>query len=47
MEAIDINMNQQLRAGSGGEGIHTDESVSPGSAMSPEFQEMQELLFDE
>ena len=35
MEAIDINMNQHLLAGSGGDGYHSGESVTPGSAMSP------------
>ncbi len=47
MEAIDINMNQQLLAGSNGGGYHTNDPQNPGGAMSPEFQEMQDLLFGE
>ncbi len=35
MEAIDINMNQQLLAGSGGDGYHMDNPQNPGSSMAP------------
>ena len=45
MEAIEIAARQIL-CGSG-DGYHMDDPQPPGSSMSPEFQEMQELLFDE
>ncbi len=35
MEAVEIKMNQQLLAGSGGDSIHTDNPQTPGSAMAP------------
>ena len=46
MEVVEIKSNQQLLAGSGDK-IYGDDPQLPGSAMTPEFQEMQSLLFGE
>ena len=35
MEAVEIKMNQQLLAGSGGDSIHADDPQNPGNSMAP------------